>query len=199
MPPQLALNSSYEKKKCKNYFEAIIEELNVHYIEDFLRHRLIERPYKLSKFETLLFARILWGRNLNAINVNKGQLDLAHLKAEVINMSCLVIHIRRDKAYLTSDLYKLLIHHTSIIREHLKFIKNIKLKHNYDIKHYRYCVEWFENCIIILDNKISDQKYILHKIEELLNEIKKKNIITINIDYDVSKKCTFNISVDDFL
>jgi hypothetical protein len=197
MPSGVTLLKSHERKK--NYLEGFIEQYGIHVFEDFLRDRLILRQNKLSKFETIIFARILWGRNLNAINENKGRLDMRHLKAEVINMSCLVIHIQKNKNYLTSDLLKLLVHHTAIIREHLKYVNDIKSMNAYNVNHYDYCVEWFKNCVIILENKESDQEYISSKIEEIRDLVLKNTKSSIIFDYDKLNKCIVNISVDDFL
>ena len=188
------LLSSYERNK--NYFEVFININGVHTLEDYLRYILIVRPYRLSKFETILFARILWGRNLNAINVNNGVLDLRHLKAGVINMSCLVIHIRKNRSYLTKDLLKILVYHTNILREHLNKLKSM---HDYDVNHYDYCIEWFRNCITILENKVSDQEYIFSKIDEINNFVKTEKINRINFDYDKLNKSISKMTVDDFL
>jgi hypothetical protein len=197
MSPRVKLRNSREKKK--DTFENFIESYGVHSIEDSLRHRLIEQKNKLSRLETLLIARILWGRNLNALNENNGQLDLRHLKAEVINISCLLIYIRENKNYLTNDLLKLLIYHTKIIKEHLEYIDGIESMHYYDIHHYEYCVEWFKNCIIILDNNECDQEYISSKIEQIKNIIKTKKKICIDFNNENLRESINRMTINEFL
>ena len=187
----------YNSKKLK-ILEEFIEEEDVHNIENYLRYLLLVINRKFSRLETFLFARVLWGRNLNAINANDGQLDMRHLKAGVINMSCLVIHIRKNRSYLTDDLVKLMEHHTKIIREHLEYFSMISSMHIYDINHYDYCIEWFKNCFIMLNNKITDQEYIISKIEEIKDFVLTKKINTIMFDYDKLNESISKISIDKF-
>jgi len=192
----LTQSKSYERKS--NYFERFIEENGIHFIEDIIRRILIEQNFKLTKLQEIFVGRIMQGRNINAINENNGQLDMRHLKAQVINVSCLVIHIRKNKNYLTNDLLKLLVHHTAIIREHLKFTDEL-LIHDYDINHYDYCIEWFKNCIIMLDNKISDKEYIFSKIREIRDFVLTKQKNSIILDNDRLNKSISKISIDNFL
>ena len=193
----LTQSKSYERKS--NYFERFIEENGgIHFIEDIIRRILIEQNFKLTKLQEIFVGRIMQGRNINAINENNGQLDMRHLKAQVVNISCLVIHIRKNKNYLTNDLLKLLVHHTAIIREHLKYTDKL-LIHDYDINHYDYCIEWFKNCIIMLDNKISDKEYIFSKIREIRDFVLTKQKNSIILDNDRLNKSISKISIDNFL
>lgn len=172
----------------------------VHSLEDSIRYNLILG--KISLVLLILFARIQYGRLMNALNDHNRKLDFEHIKAIMLSTACIVFS---RYLLMNSSVDNLLINELDIlINYYINIIKIFLDKNNdysslkkNDKKYYIFCNKWMNYCIYILEQTSHEN---FNDIKNNFNElnIKSKN----NIDFGLLKipyisiecfliKCTF--------
>ena len=139
-------------KNNSSLLEKLLSSEAIHCFEDYLRDKLISDD-RINQTETIILARILWGRLTNSTKCLSGKLDSRHSKAQMITLLCISYYISQEIIYfkkvLSTDLYKLYIFHINKIDEYITVNSGIFLNetnkryHNFCIKSRELCDDFF--------------------------------------------------------
>jgi len=185
--------------KSNNLFEKLLNSEAIHCFEDYLRSKLISDD-RINQTETIILARILWGRLINSTKCLSGKLDSRHSKAQMITLLCISYYISQElfffKRVLSTDLYKLYIFHINKIDEYILVNSSIFLNET-NKRYHSFCIKSRELCDDLLNNNIKENTLSDHK-NKLLTILCNPKINKIHID-----RRSFNfirtLKIDDFI
>jgi len=184
-------------RNLKNPLENTIRKHGIHKIEDNLRLCCILDSFNkiFSLNDIIFFARILYGRVINSRkNHDKTIYDPAHAKSQIINITCIIIYLKRLKHDKRSTYYrnlvKIVMFHLEKIDDFLSIVSDEKISHK-DLFFIQYCKKWRDISIKLLNNENLEKIKIYSN--ELIREIKVFKIEDLKIN---EKNFTFSKSIN---
>lgn len=184
-------------RNLKSPLENTIRKHGIHKIEDNLRLCCISDSFNkiFNLNDIIFFARILYGRVINSRKNNeKITYDPAHAKSQIINITCIIIYLKRLKHDKRSTYYrnlvKIIIFHLQRIDDFLLIVSNEKISHK-DLFFTEYCKKWRDVSIKLLNNENLEKIKTYSK--ELISEIRVFKIDDLLIN---EKKFTFSKSLN---
>ena len=175
----------------------------LHDIEDYLRDKLLSSEYKLTYDETLILARILWGRISNSNKELNRILDPRHAKAQMITIVCIVFYLYYQKIPNTilykNKLYILFSYHMLKIEKCISNWYNIEELPNYSNNYFDYCQKWKDFCNTVLHQKSYDLNNINKEHNNMRLSVYRYNNKSRFIIDDKLSTFLLKIKIDDFI